>query len=91
MKAVYTDGKSAGKIALVMSDNPVRAEVSTDLDNVENPANGSPGFTQGLDYTRSVPESTAKRYRPWVHAVVAVDPNDDTLSYDLLVELDRDG
>ena len=83
VKATYTDRKGTGKIAYGMSANQVRAEVSSDLDNVENPENGSPGFTQGLDYTRSVPESTAGGM-PVGAAVVAIDPNDDTLTYGLV-------
>jgi hypothetical protein len=87
VKAVYTDRKGSGNIALAMSANPVRAEVSSDRDNVENPENGSPGFTQGLDYTRSVPESTAKGM-PVGAPVVAIDPQDDTLTYELVAAAD---
>ena len=83
VKVLYSDRNGAGKMAIGVSDNPVRAEVTSDSDiGVENPENGSPGFTQGSDYTRSVPESTAKGM-PVGAPVVARDPNDDTLTYDL--------
>ena len=82
VKATYADRKGGGRTAIAVSANPVRKEVSSDRDNVENPANGSPGFTAGLDYTRSVPESTAKDM-PVGDPVVAVDPNDDILTYEL--------
>ena len=84
VKATYIDRLSNGnnRTAIAVSANPVRAEVSSDRDNVENPDNGSPGFTAGLDYTRSVPESTANDM-PVGDPVVAVDPNDDTLTYEL--------
>ena len=63
--------------------HPVRAEVSSDSDGeVENPENGSPGFSSSGDYTRSVPENTAKGM-PVGDAVVAIDPNSDTLTYEL--------
>ena len=88
VKVTYTDRAGSGNIAYGMSANPVRAEVSSDLDNVENPENGSPGFTQGLDYTRTVPESTASGM-PVGAPVVAVDPNDDTLTYDLVADVDN--
>ena len=82
VKATYTDRRGAGKFAVAVLANKVRAEVSSDNDNVENPDNGSPGFEQGADYTRSVPESTAKGM-PVGAAVVATDPNEDTLYYEL--------
>ena len=59
VKATYTDRLSEDaddeRTAVAVSANPVRAEVSSDRDNVENPDNGSPGFTAGGDYERSVP------------------------------------
>ena len=85
VKATYRDGLSGtdDRTAIAVSANPVRAEVSSDNDNVENPANGSPGFTAGGDYARSVPESTAKGM-PVGDPVTAVDPNSDTLTYELM-------
>ena len=81
-KATYTDTTGAGKEAIGVSVNSVRAEVNSDNDGVENADNGSPGFPEGLDYTRSVPESTAMEM-PVGAMVVAQDPNGDTLSYSL--------
>ena len=86
VKATYTDRLSEAddeRTAVAVSANPVRAEVSSDRDNVENPDNGSPGFTAGGDYARSVPESTATNM-PVGDPVVAVDPNSDTLTYELI-------
>ena len=75
--ASYTDGEGESKTATGVSMYPVRAEVSSDLDNVENPENGSPGFTAGADYTREVDEDLAVGSEiPGV--VTARDPNDDT-------------
>ena len=92
VKATYTDDLSEDaddeRTAVAVAANPVRAEVSSDNDNVENPANGSPGFTAGGDYARSVPESTATNM-PVGASVTAVDPNSDTLTYELkAVEVD---
>ncbi len=81
--ATYADDHGVGKTAIGVSVNPVRAEVSSDLDGVTNPANGSPGFTAGLDYTRSVPESTAVD-DPVGDPVEATDPQNDTLTYELV-------
>ena len=89
VRATYTDRRDAGKFAVAVLANKVRAEVSSDNDNVENPDNGSPGFAQGADYTRSVPESTATGM-PVGAAVVATDPNEDTLYYELDDELSSD-
>ena len=41
-----------------VSRYPVREEVSSDLDEVENPENGSPGFSPSNSYTRSVAENS---------------------------------
>ena len=87
--ASYNDAFATGETkvkAMVVSLNPVRAEVSSDLDSagsgINDPANGSPGFPSGGDYTRSVPENTAVG-QPVGAAVVAIDPNKDTLTYQL--------
>ena len=81
-KAMYTDIQGATKEAIGVSMYPVRDEVNSNNDGVENAANGSPGFPDGLDYTRTVPESTDVEMD--VGAVVeAFDPNDDRLSYQL--------
>ena len=82
-KATYTDPTGVGKVAIGVSVYTVRAEVDSDNDNVENAANGSPGFPDGLDYTRSVPEDTAVGMSVGA-MVVAQDPNGDTLSYELV-------
>ena len=82
--AAYADGNGAGKSAIAVSAHPVRAEVSSDLD-VDfpgNPENGSPGFPPHLDYSFSLPENSPVGTtvgRP----VVAWDPNDDVLTYEL--------
>ena len=52
VKASYTDGEGAGKVAYVLSDYRVRAEV-VDGDNNE------PEFANDGDYTRELPEDTA--------------------------------
>ena len=65
-----------------MSEFPVRAEVSSDLDKLGNPANGSPGFGSDLDYTRTVSESLGVGMNVGA-PVAATDPNDDTLTYEL--------
>ena len=81
----YVDRLGAGRTARAVSDNPVRAEVSSDSDGptVTNPENGSPGFTAGLDYTRTIPESASSGTNVGA-PVVAIDPNDDTLTYGLV-------
>ena len=79
------------KTVHVKSANPVRAEVSSDSDSVENPENGSPGFSSAGDYERTVPENLGTDM-PVGDPVVAIDPNsDDTLTYELDVDaLDAD-
>ena len=73
--ALYTDRSGTQqRKAIGVSEFPVRAEVSTDRDVDSNPENGSPGFTQGADYTRTVSESLGKGMN--VEApVVATEPN----------------
>ena len=71
--------------ATVVSAYPVRAEVSSDKDNVENPENGSPGFSSAGDYKRTVPENLGKGM-PVGDPVTAIDPNDDMLTYELDVD-----
>ena len=81
--ATYTDSLGVQRIARGVSEFPVRAEVSSGSDaGVSNPANGSPGFQQGADYTRSVFESLAMGMNVGL-PVVATDPNTDTLTYEL--------
>ena len=71
------------RVAIGVSENTVRAEVSSDSDGVENPANGSPGFQEGLDYSRTVSESAAKGTNVGA-PVRARDPNSaDVLTYEL--------
>ena len=82
--ATYTDGHGTEKKAVGVSANTVRAEVSSQNDNVENQENGSPGFPSGSDYTRTVSESLAKDM-PVGDPVVAVDPQDDTLTYEMAI------
>ena len=84
--ATYFDRNDATSTARVMSMNPVRAEVTSDSDRVENPENGSPGFSSAGDYTRAVPENTAAGM-PVGDPVTAIDPNGDTLTYELDVDL----
>ena len=90
--ATYNDGLGTGQKAIVVSEFPVRAEVSSDLDRLENPANGSPGFAPNLDYTRTVSESLGRGMNVGTRVVEATDPNDDTLTYELddnMVSTDR--
>ena len=82
--ALYTDGHGVDKRAIAVSAHPVRAEVSSDSDVgfTGTTANGSPGFSPALDYDFSLPENSPVGTavgRP----VVAVDPNDDILTYEL--------
>ena len=84
--ATYDDRFGEERKARAKSANPVRAEVTSDRDGVENPENGSPGFSSAGDYTRTVSEDIAVGM-PVGDPVVAIDPNDDTLTYDLDVDL----
>ena len=85
--ATYKDRLGTGREAIVVSEFPVRAEVSSDLDRLENPANGSPGFDPNLDYTRTVSESLGRGMNVGTR-VAATDPNNDTLTYEM--DDDRD-
>ena len=87
--ATYDDRLGTGRKARVVSEFPVRAEVSSDLDGLENPANGSPGFDPNLDYTRTVLESLGRGMNVGA-PVVANDPNNDTLTYELMALDDDD-
>ena len=88
--ALYTDDSGIQqRKAIGVSEFPVRAEVSTDNDNDANPANGSPGFTQGADYTRAVSESLGKGMNVGA-PVVASDPNNDERTYELDDSVDED-
>ena len=87
--ATYSDRLGTGRKARVVSEFPVRAEVSSDLDGLENPANGSPGFDPNLDYTRTVLESLGRGMNVGA-PVVATDPNNDTLTYELMALDDDD-
>ena len=81
--ATYNDRVGTGRTAIIVSEFPVRAEVSSDLDKLENPANGSPGFDPSLVYTRTVSESLGKGMNVGT-PVRATDPNNnDTLTYEL--------
>ena len=80
--ATYTDALNVERVAIGVSEFPVRAEVTTDNDNDPNPENGSPGFQQGADYTRTVSEDLGKGMNVGA-PVMATDPNDDTLTYEL--------
>ena len=51
--------------AIMVSENPVRAEVSSDLDRVENPENGSPGFEAPQGTTPGPYRRTPARICPW--------------------------
>ena len=81
--ATYDDRLGTGRKARVVSEFPVRAEVSSDLDLLENPANGSPGFPADGDYTRTVLESLGRGMNVGA-PVGATDPNSDTLTYELM-------
>lgn len=81
--ATYMDRHGASRTARVMSENPVRAEVTSDSDDSANAENGSPGFSSTGVYTRSIVESAGK-YSPVGAPVTAIDPNsNDTLTYEL--------
>ena len=90
--AIYTDGfreSPATTTAMGISMYAVRKEVTSDSDeNVENPENGSPGFsTRDDDYKRSILESTGVGM-PVGARVQAIDPNGDTLTYELDDDID---
>ena len=88
---MYTDRHGDPRTARVMSENPVRPEVTSDLDAVENPKNGSPGFSSTGVYTRSIVESEGK-YSLVGAVVTAIDPNvdEDVLTYELDDDTDAD-
>ena len=89
--ATYSDALGGPRTAIMVSYNPVRAEVSVAGDpDVTTPANGSPGFTEGLDYTRTIPENTARGMSVGA-PVTAEDPNSDTLTYELDNDLTAGG
>ncbi len=83
------------RTAIVVSANPVRAEVSSENDNdasniPANPENGSPGFSSTGDYERTIAENSAKG-TPVGAAVVATEPNsNDILTYELDNDKDPD-
>ena len=92
-KTLETGEVSDVRTAIGVSMYPVRAEVSSDLDGVENPENGSPGLGgPASDYVRTISESAAVG-DPVGDPVVATDPDDDTLTYELDIDLldDNDG
>ena len=62
--ASYTDGHGNEKKAVGVSDNPVRAEVSSQNDTWRT-GKRLTGFPSGADYSRTVSESLAKDM-PWV-------------------------
>ena len=83
-KASYTDGFGEERTAIGVSVHPVRAEVDANNDQgVEDATNDSPGFRQGLNYNRSVPENTLVDMNVR-GPVTALDPNGDILSYSLM-------
>ena len=82
--ASYTDGHGIEKTATATSARPVRTEVSSDLDVGfgGNPDNGSPGFPPNLSYDFTLPENSVVG-TPVGRPVVALDPNEDILTYEL--------
>ncbi len=79
--ATYTDSLGTERTTPGVTDNPVRPEVASTSDTgVSNPANGSPGFTQGVDYSRTVSESLGRGMNVGA-PVVATDPQNDVLTY----------
>ena len=84
VRVVYEDALGAGKTVYGISINPVRAEVSSPVagDTSGSFDNGSPDFSEDAD-TRTVPESTAVG-DPVGSPVAATDPDNDTLTYELI-------
>ena len=82
--AAYTDGDGSMKRTIGVSVHPIRAEVSSDLDVGfgGNSANGSPGFHPDGEYELTVPENSPIG-TPVGEPIVAVDPNEDILTYEL--------
>ena len=81
VKVVYEDVLGA-KTVYGISMNPVRAEVSSPTEASPSGDNGSPDFGEDAD-TRTVPESTAVG-DPVGAPVAAIDPDGDTLTYELI-------
>ena len=83
VKVVYEDVLGGDKTVYGISMNPVRAEVSSPGDDGASGSfdNGSPDFGEDAD-TRTVPESTAVGAHVGA-PVEAIDPDDDTLTYEL--------
>ena len=79
---VYEDKLGVGNTVYGISMNPVRAEVSSPSATNPSGDNGSPDFGEDAD-TRTVPESTAVGDRVGA-PVAAIDPDDDTLTYELI-------
>ena len=84
------------RTVIVVSENPVRAEVSSENDDTDgtdpiaNPENGSPGFSSAGTYTRTIAENSA-RGTPLGDPVVATEPNAaDVLTYELDNDKDPD-
>ena len=84
VSVVYEDVLGEDKTVYGISMNPVRAEVSSPGDDGVSGSfdNGSPDFSEDAD-TRTVPESTAVG-DPVGAPVAAIDPDDDTLTYELI-------
>ena len=76
VNVAYTDPQGDEKTADAKSENPVRALVSSPGEN------GSPDFNAETD-TRTVPESTAVDAAVG-SPVIAADPDNDTLTYELI-------
>ena len=90
VRATYMDRSGQERTALAVSENTVRAEVTSDSDQAENPKNGSPGFSSTGVYTRSIVESEGKN-SPVGAVVEAIDPNsEDILTYELDDDRDPD-
>ena len=72
-----------------VSTDRVRAAATADLAVRQNTENGSPGFSPANSYTWTVPENTPVG-TPIGDPVVAIDPNGDTLTYELDDDRDAD-
>ena len=81
-RVTYTDATGADNVALAMTPQPVRADVSDD-------ANNAPGFS-GANLTITVPESLPVGEPVGKPVVVAMNADGEVLTYDLDDDFDRE-
>ena len=80
--ATYADAHGTGSVAHAMTPHPVRPDVSDD-------ANNAPGFS-GAELTITVPESLPVGEQVGQPVVVAMNADNEVLTYDLDDDFDRE-